>query len=425
MSEMTTKQQIRAFRKEQYAKTPKPENRQNSPIAYILEQQKIRVRQDMLRLRVALQSAESVFNYDRYLLHNVFRETIKDPNLHANWTSRKMKTLEKPFKFCNEAGDENEELTRTFEVQWFFDWINYALDSKLWGFTPLEFGPLKDGVFQPYSVITNNGKKFFNPITVIDRDNVKPELNIITEMPGNKEGISFDDPKYSGYLMLISSDFRDTGILGKAAKYILFKDNALGNWSEWAEVFGMDKRIGYTATQGEDRANFIRAIRDMGSNAYGVFTETDKIEYLGTQRVDAFNVYNELIKYTDAQTSKLVFGQDVVSNETGKLKGTVGENIANMYGDNDARFIAGLVNSKLKPLMENLGFDFQGCYFKWDSTEKLKLVDRADVDLKISQMGMQQDPAYINQTYGTNVTVKEIAPAPGFDQQLKNMYDTN
>jgi phage gp29-like protein len=212
---------------------------------------------------------------------------------------------------------------------------------------------------------------------------VKPELGVITSMPGNKEGISFADPEYSKYLMLISSDFRDTGILGKAAKYILFKDNALSNWSEWAEVFGMDKRIGYTNTQGIDRQNFITALRDMGANAYGVFTADDKIEYLGTNRTDAYQVYLELIRYTDAQTSKLVFGQDVVSNETGKLKGTVGENIANMYGDNDARFVAGLVNSRLKPLMENLGFDFQGCYFKWDSTEKLKLVDRADVDLTI------------------------------------------
>ena len=120
--------------------------------------------------------------------------------------------------------------------------------------------------------------------------------------------------------------------------------------------------------------------------------------------------------------------RDVVSNETGKLKGTVGENMANMYGDNDARFIAGLVNSRLKPLMENLGFDFEGCYFKWDSTEKVKLSERADIDLKIFQMGWKPTEDYIRNTY--NVEVEEVeTPDPqdkmqeDQEKKIKAMYE--
>ena len=421
MTDKTTKQVVKEMRKTE--RETKVQNKKNSPINYILEQQKIRVRQDALKLRVARQSCENIFNYNRYLLHNVFRDIIDDPNLNAQWTSRKMKTLEKPFKLCNESGEEDEEFTRIFEVQWFYDFINYALDSRLWGFTALEFGPLENGEFKPYTVQTPNGLKYYNAVTVLDRDNVKPELGIITSLPGDQKGVSFDDPKYSSYLMMISSDFRDYGILGKAAKYILFKDNALGNWSEWAEVFGMDTRVGKTRSEGADRDRFIRAIRDMGSNSYGVFGLEDQIDYVGTSRTDAYQVYDALIKRLDADVSKLIFGQDVVSNETGKLKGTVGENIANMYGDNDARFIVGIVNRKLKPIMENLGFDWKGLYFKYDSTEKLKLVDRADVDLKISQMGFTINPDYIKNTYDTDVTAK-VEPVPmAPDQQLKNMMD--
>lgn len=418
----TVKQQVKELRKTE--REAKIQTRKNSPINYIMEQQKIRVRQDALKLRVARQSCENIFNYNRFLLHNVFRDIIDDPNLTAQWTSRKMKTLEKPFKFCNDAGEEDEDFTRLFETQWFYDFISYGLDSKLWGFTPLEFGPLVNGEFQPYQVKTQYGLKNFNAVTVLDRDNVKPELGIITNMPGDVTGVSFDDPKYSSYLMMISSDFRDYGILMKAAKYILFKDNALGNWSEWAEVFGMDTRIGKTRAQGADREAFIRSIRDMGSNSYGVFQLDDVIEYAGTSRTDAYEVYDKLIERLDADVSKLVFGQDVVSNETGKLKGTVGENIANMYGDNDARFTTGLVNKKLKPLMENLGFDWKGLHFKYDTTEKLKLIDRADVDLKISQMGFTIDPEYIKNTYDTDVEPKiEPTTEPPMDKQLKNLYE--
>ncbi len=400
----------------------RPPERKNSPIKYILDQQKLRTRQDLLKLRVAIDCAENVINYDRQLLHDIYREVEKDPNFASNWESRKMKVKEKPFKVCNAAGDENDELTELLEAPWFFSWIDACLDSKKWDFSLIEFGPLENGSFLPYKV----DNKFYDPITVIDRDNVKPELGLITNTPGMNTGITFDDQKYSKYLMFVG-DFRmGSGILWKAVKYILFKDNALANWSEWAEVFGMDKRIGYTDADGTDRDKFIRAIRDIGSNAYGVFTNRDKVEYLGTQRTDAYKVYHELVKYIDEQTAKLVFGQDVVSNNTGKVVGSVGENIANMYGDNDARFIKSLVNTRLFPLMANLGFTgFQGHYFKWDTTEKLSLIDRAVVDSQIARdMGKEHSDEYINSTYGTDVTKKEEPEATPLKVQkgLKAMY---
>jgi|ADGO01.1.fsa_nt_gi Mu-like prophage protein gp29 len=379
-----------------------PINRNQSPIKYILEQQKLRTRQDLLKLRLAIDSAENVTNFDRELLHNIYREVEKDPNLSSNWESRKMKVKEKPFKVVDAEGRENTELTKILESPWFFDWVDAALDSKKWGFSLIEFGPLINNEFVPFEV---NGK-LYDAITVIDRDNVKPELGIITYTPGESTGISFSDPRYSDYLMFIGK-FRDRGFLWKAAKYILFKDNCLGNWSEWAEVFGMDVRIGKTRAQGNDRDRFIRAVRDIGSNAYAVIAETDSIDFKGTTRTDAYRVYHELVNYIDEQVAKLIFGQDVVSNNTGRVVGTVGENVANMYGDNDARFIEHLVNKRLFPFMENLGFRWGDHYFKWDTTEKLSLKDRAEIDAKIAKdMGKIHSDEYINQTYGTEVTAK-------------------
>lgn len=398
----------------------KPAVRTSSPIVYILEQQKLRTKQDLLKLRLAIDSAENVKNPNRELLHNIYRDIEKDLELSSNWESRKMKVKEKPFKIVSKSGDEAPELTEVLEQPWFFDWIDACLDAKMWDFSLIEFGPLElsSGRFLPYKV----GDKFYDPITVIDRDNVKPELGIITNTPGMIRGKSFDDPEFVDYLMFVGSHSKKmNGILWKAAKYVLFKDNALGNWSEWAEVFGMDKRIGYTNASGEDRKNFIKAIQNIGTNAYGVFSERDKIEYLGTQRTDAFGVYHELIKYIDGKVAKIVFGQDVVTNNTGRVVGEVGENIANMYGDNDARTIKNLVNYRLFPFMANLGFKkFDGYRFQWDTTEKLSLKDRSEVDLRISQMGKSHSDEYINNTYGTQVTEQNDVAA--VDEKLKNYY---
>lgn len=396
-----------------------PQERKESPVKYVLDQQKIRARQDLLRLRLAIDAAENVTNYDRQLLHDIYREIIKDPNLDSQFGSRKMKTKSRVFKLVNSAGEEDER-TKLFQADWFTNFVDAALDSRLWGYTLIEFGAWNGQTFLPYMV----NKKMYDGVNVIDRDNVKPELGIITNTPGQNTGIPFDDPKYKGNLLFIGN-YRDNlnTILFKAAKYILFKDNCLGNWSEWAEVFGMDKRVGYTRTQDEDRKRFLQAMRDLGSNSYGVFNESDKVEYIGSQRTDAFRVYHEMIKYIDEQVSKLVFGQDVISNNTGQVVGKVGENVANMYGDADGVFIERLVNGQLFELMSGLGVNLNGVTFQWDTTEKVGLKDRSEIDLRISQMGYKPTMEYIRNTYGTEVEEVEEDNPEEVKKAIKNLYN--
>ncbi len=180
---------------------------------------------------------------------------------------------------------------------------------------------------------------------------MKPEFGLVVQTYGNNTGIGFSDPEFSDYLMFIGQT-HDFGILFKLARIVLYKQNALGNWSEWIEVFGMDKRVGYTRSQDADRRMFMKALRDLGSNSYGVFNETDKIEYIGSARTDAYKVYQEFLKDANAEISKVIFGQDVVSNNTGRVVGTTGENVSNMYGDTDARDIEEWVNDKLIPFVE-------------------------------------------------------------------------
>ena len=126
--------------------------------------------------------------------------------------------------------------------------------------------------------------------------------------------------------------------------------------------------------------------------------------FAGTSKSDAFKVYNELIRYVDEQTSKIIFGQDVVSNNTGQVVGKTGENIAKLYGNSDAKFIRSVVNGSLLPFLTRIGIaDFSGVIFEYDTSEELTLDERADIDLKIAQMGMKHSEVYINDTYGTDV----------------------
>lgn len=404
--QLTMFQEAQSYRVETIQPTNSLElaKKQNkSPIKYILDQQKFRTREDLRTLRIAIDNAENIVNYNREDLHRICRECMRDPNLSGQWESRKMKTKEKKFRIIKPGGkDNNPRLSATLEANWFNDWIDACLDSKMWGFTMIETGPLVEGVFLNYQV----GNKFYDPINILDRDNIKPELGIITSTPGMNTGISFSNSSFTDQLMFVGKT-HDFGIIYSLLKYILFKDNCLSNWSEWAEVFGMDKRVGYTDTDGEDRNRFITAIKNLGTNAYGVFTKNDKVEFLGTNRTDAYQVYKEFDDYVDQQVAKRIWGQDVVTNNTGRVVGTTGENIADMYGSNDAKFIKNLVNTRLFPFMENLGFNWEGHVFEWDNAEKVSLVDKAGIDEKIAKMGFDIDEKYIQETYGVPVKKKE------------------
>lgn len=404
---------------------------QKSPIRYILDQQFIRVRQDILKLRWAVDAAENVAKYDRQLLHNTYREIIRDPHVHAQWESRKMKVKEKAFKIQDiSSGEEDKLQTKILEKQWFYDWIDACLDEELWGFTMMEFGPWENDQFQPYRVQTTYAIKWYPPVNVLVRDYIKPELGIVTQIPNANTGISFDDPNYSDNLMFVGRPY-NFGLLFKMAKFVLFKENGIGNWSEWAEVFGMDTRVGKTTAQGEDRRNFIKAIQNFGANQYMVvnpqFEET--IEFAGTSKQDAYKVYHELCKYIDEQISKVIWGQDVVSNNTGRVVGTTGENIANMYGAADAKKIEILVNERLLPFIEQRGYKgFVGKEFRWDNTEKISMDKRAIIDKSIVEMGFKIDPNYIKTTYNVPVEEKiesdnDIMPITKVKEKVKALYE--
>jgi len=281
------------------------------------------------------------------------------------------------------------------------DYVSYMLDSKLWGFTLVEFGAIKDDSFVRWR--DEDTKLIYEAVTVIDRDFVKPEKGIIVRRAGDFDGLDITDEEFSDWLILEGSS--DAGLLRKMARYSLFKDNVLGNWSEWAEVFGMDLTVGKTDSQKDERTKFAKALQDLAARGIGVFNQDDEIEFKGTSRTDAYKVYMELASYVDSQLAKLIFGQDVVSNNTGQVVGKTGENISNLYGDTDAKFIARNINDLLIPLMVRQGWKLEGALFEWDNTEAMSLKDKSEIDLKISQMGQTIDPEYIRDTYGTDLVV--------------------
>ena len=390
----------------------------------ITKRQIYEVYNDLLKLNDAYDLANSHYNYNREQLHEVYRQIWRDTHLQSQWTTRKMKTLHREGYVVDKSGNESEQLTELLrDTTWFLDFISYSLDSMMWGFSPIQFGVWKNNEFNSFELKNTEGvKEVKDSVYVVNRDYIKPEFGIVVEAPSMISGNSYNDPKL--YFLNIGKS-HDLGLLEKLAPLILIKDNLTKNWSEWAEVFGMDIIIARTETSGSDRTALINALKNLASNKTGVFGPDDVIEFNGTSRSDAYKVYKEFMQYIDEQISKIVFGQDVVSNNTGQVVGKTGENIAKLYGNADARFVKSIINSQLLPFLTRIGAgNFEGYKWEWDTTEELTLQERAEIDLKISQMGKEHSDEYINETYGTDVIKKEeMQDSPSeIAEQIKNLY---
>lgn len=393
----------------------------NSPEKYLDEQQKYRQFEDLQTLENAITEAQSKTNPQRYGLNRIYDEIEKDPHFHSQWESRKMKTIQRGFGLYVGDGDDKDAATDLLMSDWFHRCLHYILDSKKRGFELIVFG---DWNGQRFNWSRDKDGNLYEPIRNINYDHVLPEKGLLKKSNYDFTGLDLFKPPISNKTLFVGEP-KSLGILEKCAKYILIKNNCLNNWSEFAEVFGHDLRIGKTEAQGKYREAFFNMLKRLGGGGFGVMDKEDEVIFAGTSRTDAYQVYKELNEYVDKNISKIIFGQDVISDMTGVTRGLAAENVADMYGDHDAKFVKGIVNNELIPKLISMGLPLQGKSFDWDTQETMSLTEQSEIDLRISQMGKNIDEEYLTEKYGTvlgEVKEQKIQNPEQVAKQLKNLY---
>ena len=347
---------------------------------------------DLSDWRVAVASAESVTIPRRTNLAKVYRQVTVDAHLHSLMQTRKIMTLGKPFSLINKQGEEDKDATALLQAEWFRQFMDYALDSIYYGYSLIEFGDIVDDTY--------------SSITPIPYDYLVPELHIVLSNIGDTVGMDYTASPYANWSIAIGQA-KDLGLLMKAAPLVLWKQNVMGAWSEYAELFGMPFRMGQTDVYNEDlRNNMVDMLSKMGNAGWGVFHAEDKISFIETSKTDAFQVYQQFVTLIDQQLSKLVLGQTGTTDEkafAGSAK--VHQDVANQYAQADAMMMEYVVNTRLLPMMQGHGFPLKGLSFRFDNTEKLSLADKFSM-LKELLPYKEVPDAWINDTFGIPVQSK-------------------
>jgi SPP1 gp7 family putative phage head morphogenesis protein len=361
----------------------------------VIRQQMYRFNQELKDWKIGINNFEDPFNPVAVDLIRVYNDIIIDAHLSASIDSRIIRTTSKDFKVVDDKKEELKDETEVFTSPWFRDFLRFALESKFFGYSLIQFGDLK-------------GKRF-KSVELIPREYVYAQKNAVRLTPYSSNDLAyFDEAPYDAWVLGVGKP-TDLGLLMKAAPLIIYKKTAIGSWTEFAELFGAPFRLGKTNIRDKElRDNMFDMLENMGRNAFGVFDESDTLEFIRDGKTDSHNVYNQLIERVNSEVSKLILGSTMTMDAgSSRSQSEVHERTSAAINKEDAFFITSLVNDELIPFLNKYhGFNITGA-FMFDDTENTTKAEQFKIDSELIKLGFNVPKQYLTDTYGTPIDEKE------------------
>lgn len=388
-----------------------------------------RIRQDSLTWRLAVDEAERAYFPFRVQMQTIFIDTILNGHVRACIDRRKDLTNLRDWQIVNENGIVNEEATKLLNEKWFSSFIDLSLDSLFYGYSLIALGDMTEGKFKD--------------IQTIRRWNISPDRQIVSAVPYNVVGKSWNDKDISNWHIYVSTtnelgtSICGYGLLYNVAIYEIFLRNILGYNGDFVELYSQPFRVGKTGkTEEAERTNFENSVANMGSAGYAILDEIgDSIEFMETAKGgNGWQGYENLEQRLEKKISKLILGHaDALDSVSGTLGATQGEENPTTQALSDKKtkdggFITDIVNSELLPRLIKLGFKLSPTdKFEFKNDEEVqdnnkKLIANA---VEIKKAGLQVDKDYFEAQTGiklSDVPVVKTSPSEMIKNKIENLY---
>ena len=353
-------------------------------------------KKDIGMWRQAWQQAISVEDPKRSLLYDIYADCMVDGHLLGAIGQRKGMVLCSDFRLVGKNGKEVEEGTSLLRKQWFLDFCDLALDSRLYGHSLIQFGDI---------VQTDDGLTFEN-VELVPRKHVCPEHGVLLRYPSDdwRGGISYRDGDISQWCVEVGKP-KDLGLLLACAQHCISKKNMLGFWDRFGEIFGAPMRIAKaTTTDDKERQKIEDALDNMGNAFWGLFPDGTEIDIKESSRGDAYNVYDKRVDRCNSEISKCILNQTMTIDSGSSLSQSethleVFENVIKA----DKTMLANTVNDKLLPFMRMHGFKVGGLRFEWNDADTFSPSEQREMERIILEY-YKVDPQYFIDKYNIQIT---------------------
>lgn len=354
--------------------------------------------QDITHYKNAVNAARSVTNPRRKLWIDLCDNLKLDAHLASVMNKRTMGITNKKLVFYQKNSQDVDELVQEdiIETPWFRELLKYAMESVPFGHSLIE-------------LIPEGGK--IGKVELIDRRNVQPETGrLLFDWSGDR-GIDYrTDPVYANYLLEVGGR-KDYGLLMSAAPYLIFKRGSIADWSQFAELFGMPFRVGkYDPYDDQTRIKLNEALQKMGGKGSAVIPRGTDLEFHDNNGSGKSEVFKDLVNICDEQISKLFLGQTMTTDDgASRSQGQVHQRVEEGINKSDMSEMEFLLNWRLKPKLQALGYNVQNGSFKFQENEIIPLEKRIHIDMQAATMVPVADEHWYK-TYGvTPPSPEELA----------------
>lgn len=172
-----------------------------------------------------LKRAESSLYPDRREIYNTYLDATVDLHLDMLIDKRARAVKTTPFEWKELS---NDLIKDNFQSPWFMNFLDIVQKRIFFGTTLIE-------------AQINNG--LIEDVTMIPRQNVKPEKGLITKDGYSELGaIHYNEGVYADYVFQIGRN-NELGKLAYIVPYVLMKRQNLADFSRYNEMYGIDLRV--------------------------------------------------------------------------------------------------------------------------------------------------------------------------------------
>lgn len=363
-----------------------------------------RGRNDINDWRTAHRQAEAVIGTGaRVLLYDMYDDILLDPHLNAIIEKRFMSITNHKIRFLRDNKDV-EDVARIIKSKGFRELLRNMMWAKMWGISLDELTKDAEGNLVDFSV---------------PRKHIRPRTQqIVKEQYGaDGTGISYREGIYLNTCVEVGTP-NDLGLLLKAVPYVLYKRGCWGDWSQYAEVFGMPTKIGrYSGYDEATRIALEGALDEAGSALSIVIPEEAKLEFLESKTTTASgNLYKDLANACDEQLSILILGQTETtksSKSSGYAQSHTHSEQQEQIADDDRAYIIGYLETEVRRVFKSMGLPMDGGEWQFEAEqEHISLKDRVVIDTTLKEKGLPIDDDYFYEKYG-------IPKPTNYEQQKK------
>jgi len=371
---------------------------------------KDRTRADIQKWRSALNVAQNPVLPRSYPLQDLYDNLESDGHYLAQKELRKTATSGYGFSVIDiKTGEVNQEKTDFFCGEWFFNFLDYALDSIFKGFTLIELTDPKTLTFE-----------------LIPRRNVIGALGIVQRDVGDCTGINFNAKEYRDTLIKVGKP-TDLGLMANICGQLIWKRNAQQSWAEFTERFGMPLITATTSqTSPADIRQLDAMLAELGESARAVLPEGTTIGVTPFAGSDAFKVYDQQIERINAEISKPITGGTMVTDDgSSRSQSEVHErNLDDKLSEADRRMIMFVVNGQLIPLLQRFKYPFNPDTdrFQFNQSFELDLTQHWNIVNQMIAQGYEVDEKWLAQTFNVPISGRRenvgVQPSLAADMSL-------